>query len=188
MKQTSLENPEPDSQGIETSEGQALAVSSSVEVALLSQSCDAQQVVNRLQEDLQLDQSCLEHPEPETKRMIRCLTRKAKCSSRLDVVKRLREVTPAGTTGPLLHENLDVKDIPLGQIRDLSVQLCGGDEWMMVAERLGLKPSEIRFLDKRSRNPFESALIHSRNQQYWNVGQLYDVLVDCRFARFSDLL
>lgn len=28
-------------------------------------------------------------------------------------------------TGPLLHENLDVKDIPLGQIRDLSVQLCG---------------------------------------------------------------
>ena len=64
----------------------------------------------------------------------------------------------------------------------------GGDEWMMVAERLGLTPSEIRFLDKRSRNPFESALIHSRNQQYWNVGQLYDVLVDCGFPGFSDLL
>jgi len=41
----------------------------------------------------------LEHPEPETKRMIRCLATKAICSSRRDVVKRLREVTPAGTTG-----------------------------------------------------------------------------------------
>ena len=98
LKQNSLETPEPDSQGMETSDGQALALSSSVEVALLSQSC-AQEVVNRLQEDLQLDQSCLEHPEPETKRMVRCLARKAKCSSRLDVVKCLREVTPAGTTG-----------------------------------------------------------------------------------------
>ena len=99
LEQASLENPEPDTQGMETSMGQALALSSSVQVALLSQSCDAQEVVNRLQEDLQLEQSCLENPEPETKRMIRCLARKAKCSSRLDVVKRLREVTPAGTTG-----------------------------------------------------------------------------------------
>ena len=64
----------------------------------------------------------------------------------------------------------------------------GGDEWMMVAERLGLTPSEIRFLDKRSPNPFQFALFHSRNQQYWNVGQLYDVLVDCGFPGFSDLL
>ena len=59
---------------------------------------------------------------------------------------------------------------------------------MMVAERLGLTPSEIRFLDRRSLNPFESALIHSRNQRYWNVGQLYDVLVDCGFPMHSDLL
>ena len=99
LGKASLENPELDTQGIETSEGQALALPFSVEVALLSHSCDAQEVVNRLQEDLEVEQSCLEHPEPESKRMIRCLARKAKCSSRLDVVKRLREVTPAGTTG-----------------------------------------------------------------------------------------
>ena len=30
-------------------------------------------------------------------------------------------------TGPLLHENLDVQDIPIRQIRDLSVNLCGKD-------------------------------------------------------------
>lgn len=99
LEQASSENPELDIQGMETSEEQALALPFSVEVALLSHPCDAQEVVNRLQKDLQLEQSCLEHPEPKTKRMIRCLARKAKCSNRLDVVKRLREVTPAGTTG-----------------------------------------------------------------------------------------
>ena len=97
LEQASLENPSLDTQGMETSERQALALPFSVEAALLSHSCDAQEVVNRLQEDLQLEQSCLEHPEAKTKKIIRCLARKAKCSSRLDVVKRLREVTPAGT-------------------------------------------------------------------------------------------
>ena len=46
-----------------------------------------------------MDQSSLERPEPETKRMVRCLAKKAKYSNRLDVVEHLREVTPAGTTG-----------------------------------------------------------------------------------------
>ena len=92
LKQTSLENPEP-------GEEQALALPSAVEAALLSQSSDAQDVVARLQEDLQLKQVSLKNPEPETKKMIRSLARKAKCSDRLDVVKHLREVTPAGTTG-----------------------------------------------------------------------------------------
>ena len=69
-----------------------------------------------------------------------------------------------------------------------AVYFIGGDEWMMVAERLGLTPAEIRFLDKRCRKPFEEALIHSRNQRYWNVGQLYDVLVDCGFQSFADFL
>lgn len=64
----------------------------------------------------------------------------------------------------------------------------GGDEWMVVAERLGLTPAEIRFLEKRCRNPFEVALAHSRKQQYLDVGQLYDVLVDCGFPSFADLL
>ncbi len=30
-------------------------------------------------------------------------------------------------TGPLLHENLDVQNIPLQHSRDLSVHLCGKD-------------------------------------------------------------
>lgn len=91
-----MENLEPDTQGMQASEVQALT---SAQDVLLSQSCDAQEVVRRILEDLQLKQSCLNHPDPTTKMMIRCLARRAKCSRRLDVVEHLREVTPAGTTG-----------------------------------------------------------------------------------------
>ena len=98
LEQASLENTEPDTKDLETSEGQALILPSSVQNALLSKSCDADGVVNRLQEELPKEQS-LRDPDPETKRMIRYLAREAKCSSRPEVVERLREVTPAGTTG-----------------------------------------------------------------------------------------
>ena len=70
----------------------------------------------------------------------------------------------------------------------MNVHFLGGDEWMMVAERLGLSSVEIRFLERRCRNPFEAALVHCRNQQYLTVGQLYDVLVDCGLPMFADLL
>ena len=53
----------------------------------------------QLREQLHVKHDSLEHPDPETKRLIRCLARKAKHSDRLDVVKYLREITPAGTTG-----------------------------------------------------------------------------------------
>ena len=99
LEKASLQNTEPDTKDLETSEGQALTIPSSVQDVILSKSCDVQEVVNQLQEELQEEQSSLKHPDPKTKKMIRCLARKAKCSRRLDVVKRLREVTPAGTTG-----------------------------------------------------------------------------------------
>ena len=99
LEQASLQNTEPDTKDLETSEGQALTLPSSVQDALLSKSCDAEEIVNRLQEELLKKQSSLEHPDPETTKMIRCVARKAKVSSRLDVVKRLRKVTPAGITG-----------------------------------------------------------------------------------------
>lgn len=67
----------------------------------MSQSCDPKEVVLQLKQSLQFDQSSLEQPGPGTKRLIRCLATKAKRSNRLDVVKHLREITPAGTTGEL---------------------------------------------------------------------------------------
>ncbi len=69
--------------------------------SLLSQSCDAKEVVLQLKESLQLDQGSLEQPKPETRTLIRCFARKAKDSKRLDVFEHLRKITPAGTTGEI---------------------------------------------------------------------------------------
>ena len=71
----------------------------------MSQSSDCKQIVSRLSQNLQLDQASLEEPGPETKKVIRCLARQAKCSHRDDVVKHLREIVPAGTTGMLSTVN-----------------------------------------------------------------------------------
>lgn len=61
--------------------------------------CDPEEVVVQLQEHIQLNQSSLNGPDPEATRWIRCLAIEAKRSDRFDVVKHLREITPAGTTG-----------------------------------------------------------------------------------------
>lgn len=71
-------------------------------VESLSHSPDPKEVVLQLKETLHLDQTSLKHPEPETKQLIRCLAKRAKHSNRLDVVRHLREITPAGTTGELV--------------------------------------------------------------------------------------
>ncbi|KAJ7375429.1 N-chimaerin [Desmophyllum pertusum] len=98
-------------------------------LVLLSGALDALQlqtpsdVVARLQESLPLEQASLKQPDQETKRRIRYLCMKAKSTNRLDVVEKLREMTPAGTTGPLLSEALDVRNIPFRQRRDLTIDL-----------------------------------------------------------------
>ena len=66
---------------------------------LMSQPCDSREVVLQLKDCLKLDDVSLKNPDPETKRLIRCLANKAKQSNRPDVVRELREATPAGTTG-----------------------------------------------------------------------------------------
>ena len=60
----------------------------------------------------------------------------------------------------------------------------GGEEWKIVADRLGFKDACIRFFDNRFRNPVELIL----NVCGLNVGQLYDVLVECEFPLLADLL
>ena len=65
----------------------------------MSQPFDSREVVIQLKDCLKLDEVSLENPGPETKRLIRCLANKAKQSNRPDVVRELREVTPAGTAG-----------------------------------------------------------------------------------------
>ena len=66
----------------------------------MEESSDCKEVVSRLSESL--EQVSLTDPDPKTKELIRCFAREAKSSDRLDVVKHLREITPAGTTGDFI--------------------------------------------------------------------------------------
>lgn len=59
---------------------------------------------------------------------------------------------------------------------------------MQVAEGLGLTPEEIRFLDKRTLNPMESALSFIVKQRFLSVGELYELLNKCNFPMLADLL
>ncbi len=64
----------------------------------------------------------------------------------------------------------------------------GGDEWMLLADKLGLTPAEIRYLDNRTLNPCLEALSHIRNQRFINVDTLYNALVECGLEMLADLL
>ncbi|XP_078354091.1 uncharacterized protein LOC144638729 isoform X2 [Oculina patagonica] len=165
----------------------ALPGGSEVLESILTESCDSKEVVSRLSESL--GQLSLTEPDPNGKKVVRCLARRAKHSNRLDVVQHLRDITPAGTTGPLLPESLQVRRIPYNQGRKLTISLSGRDEWKLVAENLGLTPEEILFLDKRTLNPAEAMLNHAANlHNSITVGNLYDLLVDCELPVMADIL
>ncbi|XP_067026632.1 uncharacterized protein [Acropora muricata] len=106
-------------------EDKSVTLPGNVVESLVSPSCDPKEIVVRLKENLHLIQADLEKPGAETTRMIRCLAATAKDSNRIDVVKHLREIMPAGTTGPLLPGKLDICDIPVKNRRHLTIDLTG---------------------------------------------------------------
>lgn len=71
--------------------------------------------------------------------------------------------------------------------RFLFVIVAGGDEWKLVAEKLGLNHVEIRFL-KRVLNKVGALLEFIGNQRYLSVGELYQILCDCELPAVADLL
>ncbi|XP_068722471.1 uncharacterized protein [Montipora capricornis] len=178
---------ESDGRSVASVEGsKKIAIPDQIVAALLSQSCDAKEIVLQLRETIKVEEASLEQPDSETKTLIRCVATKAKESNRLDVFKHLREITPAGCTGPLLSENLDIRNIPLSKGRELTIDLSGGPEWEVVAEGLGLTPMEIRFLNNRTLNPFDAALSFIAKQRHITVGNLYDLLNKLGFPVIAD--
>lgn len=67
--------------------------------SLLSRSIDCKDVVQQLKDKLNLDQAALQDPDPNKMKSIRYLARKANIAGRYDVIKELRSLVPAGTTG-----------------------------------------------------------------------------------------
>ena len=84
-----------------TEKGLALPenIKTSIQSIPLNSESDVKDIVIQFQEALKLVPASLTSPEPKTKSMIRCLALRAKSEKRDDLVRHLREITPAGTTG-----------------------------------------------------------------------------------------
>ncbi|PFX12664.1 putative serine/threonine-protein kinase roco4 [Stylophora pistillata] len=164
------------------------SVKNSIQSIPLDSASNVKDIVIQFQRALQLEPASLTSAEPEAKNMIRGLTLRAKSEKRDDLVRHLREITPAGTTGPLLNEDMSVGNMPFKQYKDLTFSLSGGEEWKLLAERLGLSQIEIRFLDKRVVNPSDVVLRAVGEHRHLSVGEIYDTLVDCELPVFADLM
>ena len=66
--------------------------------------------------------------------------------------------------------------------------VVGGDEWKLLAERLGFSQIEIRFLDKRAMNPSDVVLGAVGKHRHLSVGEIYETLVDCELPAVADLM
>lgn len=68
------------------------------------------------------------------------------------------------------------------------VSFVGGDEWKLLAEKLGIPPNKIRFLDRRVLNPADALLVYVGKRCNITVGDLYDLLNECELHGMADLL
>ncbi|XP_022808823.1 uncharacterized protein LOC111345807 [Stylophora pistillata] len=157
----------------------SLVLPCDVSQSLQSESVPPEDVVCKL-----LDLPSLKAPAPEDRKWIRCLMRDAKDCDRTDVVTFLRKNAPAGTTGcsyfQCCFSFTNEHNSSTYHVTDFS----GGDEWKIVADKLGFEDAYIRCFDQRFKNPVDLILQHCK----LDVGQLYDVLVECEFPALADLL
>ena len=66
------------------------------------------------------------------------------------------------------------------------IHYVGGEEWKLLAERVGLNSERIRFLDKRYPNPAGALLEYVGKDM--TVGNLYDLLNECGLPALADRL
>lgn len=64
----------------------------------------------------------------------------------------------------------------------------GGDEWKLLAGRVGLNSERIRYLDKRYPNPAGELLAFIGTQSSMTVGELYDLFNECGLPAVADRL
>ncbi|XP_068741446.1 uncharacterized protein [Montipora capricornis] len=172
----------------EESRERAIVLPCKLVESLSCQSSDWKQVLSQLQENLPCSEASLDNPDVGTRELIRRFTREAKYFGRLDVVRHLRGITPAGTTGPVLPENLQIQDMSSQQRTDVTVALTVADKWQLVAEKFGLNRDRIDFLNSRFPNPADALLAHIARQRPLTVGYVYDLLCECDLQVIADKL
>ncbi|CAH3157800.1 unnamed protein product [Pocillopora meandrina] len=146
---------------------------------ILTSSSRATAVIQQLKNSLQLDQGFFKNPTREDKRAIRVLARKAKNLKRFDVFNYLKMITPPGTTGPLLPENMLIKEMPRDEIECLSKFL---NVWS-IAKKLDLR---LEMMRSREGTFLMDALTNRHDLR--TVGELYDFLCERGLPEFADFI
>jgi len=63
-----------------------------------------------------------------------------------------------------------------------------GEDWKVLAERLKVANTNVKFYDSRTENPADKVLGDWENQAHSTVGRLYDILVEIGCPVIADLL
>nr|XP_058948232.1 uncharacterized protein LOC131776110 [Pocillopora verrucosa] len=148
--------------------------------SILTSSSSARAVIQQLDNSIQLDKGFFKNPTTEDKRAIRGLARRAKHLKRFDVFYYLREITPPGTTGPWLHENLLIKDIPQ-YIKEKKSKLLERTFLGMQYQKSG--PSDMNYPESTT----ILDLVAMRNELR-TVGELYDLICERGLPHIADYL
>ena len=69
-----------------------------------------------------------------------------------------------------------------------SLLLLADDHWKVLAEKLGMEHTTIKYLDSRRTNPADEVLRYWEVKAHSTVGALYDILVDIECPMIADLL
>lgn len=111
-------------------------------------------------------------------------------SDRKQAIQTLREALPTskGVVGPLLPLNKFIRDVGYTFRRNLTRDLSADDHWKVLADKLGMEHTAIKYLDCRSTNPADEVLRHWEVKAFSTVGALYDILVEMGCPVIADLL
>lgn len=142
-------------------------------------------IIQQLKNSLQLEEDYFRKPTSKDKTTIRVLARKAKNLKRMDVFYLLREITPTGTTGPQLPENLLIDEISKQEKENFSRILkdyVSGN--LRTLQLLNWSPSDVHTL-RMGRNSMDNI---TKRYGLRTVGELYDFLGDRGLAHVADKL
>ena len=78
--------------------------------------------------------------------------------------------------------------ILLCKFKVVSFLFTGDDSWKVLAQKLGMDNTSIRFLDGRTDNPADEVLRFWEVKSGSTVGALYDILVELGYPYIADVL
>ncbi|XP_022796399.1 uncharacterized protein LOC111334847 isoform X1 [Stylophora pistillata] len=152
---------------------------------ILSSSNRPEAIITQLKISLQLGEYCFTKPTSKEKTLIRGFARKAKILKRMDVFDHLRQITPGGTTGPLLPDDLLIDEMP-----EIKKEILSS----FIQRYLPRDRPFLKWLNLSLKDIFmvriEKNLLHIiiKRNGLRTVGELYDFLSEHRLAYIAVML